>query len=339
MRAPGRRRGRLAVVPAVLALVAFLVAGCAKNAPQDTLSPEGPAARTIDNLIEPVFIVAGVIFVLVEVLVVVFTIRYRQRRNSPDPVQIEGNTRLELFWTVVPALILFFVAIPTLATIFKLAKKPADALAVTVVGHQFWWEYRYDDFGIVTANELHIPAGQPVEISLEGADVIHSFWVPKLAGKTDVVPGRTNHMSIEADKPGTYLGQCVEFCGISHANMRLQAIAHTPSDFNNWVREQQTAATAPPEGSPAADGLSLWNAKGCGGCHTVEGVSKGNVGPNLTHLYSREVFAGSLFALNDENLRKWLANPPKEKPGSLMPDLNLSPEEITSLIAYLKTLQ
>jgi cytochrome c oxidase subunit 2 len=338
MRVHKRRWGPGLVLPAV-ALLALVVAGCAKNAPQDTLDPEGPAARTIDNLIEPVFIVAGVIFVLVEVLVVAFTIRYRQRRDSPDPVQIEGNTRLELFWTVVPALILFCVAIPTLATIFKLAKEPKNALAVTVVGHQFWWEYQYNDFGIVTANELHIPAGQPVEISLKSADVIHSFWVPKLAGKTDVVPGRTNHMSIEADRPGTYLGQCTEFCGLSHANMRNRAIAHTEDDFNAWVNEQRAAPATPPDGSPEAEGATLFNSKGCGGCHTVEGFAQGSAGPNLTHLFSRETFAGSLFALNDENLRKWLANPPKEKPGSQMPDLNLSPEEITSLIAYLKTLQ
>ena len=334
-------RGRVSRwLPAALGLlVLVVVTACAEKAPQDTLEPAGPAARSIDNLIIPVFIVAGVIFVLVEVLVVAFTIRYRQRRGSQDPVQIEGNTRLELFWTLMPALILLVVAIPTLVTIFKLARKPPSALAVTVVGHQWWWEYKYDEFGIVTANELHIPAGQPVELSLEGADVIHSFWVPALAGKTDVVPGRTNQMNIEADRPGTYLGQCTEFCGLSHANMQNRAIAHTKADFDAWVQRQQAAAATPPDGSEAGEGLTLFNQKGCGGCHTVEGLSKGATGPNLTHLYSRESFAGSMFELNDDNLRAWLANPPKEKPGSLMPDLDLSQEEITKLMAYLKTLQ
>ncbi len=242
-------------------------------------------------------------------------------------------------WTLIPALILFAIAIPTIATIFDLSKKPANALHVTVIGHQFWWEYRYDDLGITTANELNIPAGVPVELNLESVDVIHSYWIPPLAGKTDVIPGRVNHMNFEADKPGTYLGQCTEFCGLSHANMRAQAVAHTQSDFDTWVNRQRSAAVMPPEGTPAAEGLALFAAKGCAGCHTVAGVSQGKIGPDLTHLQGRKTFAGSMFALNEENLRTWLEDPPGVKPGSLMPDLGLTEEEITQLIAYLETLQ
>ena len=218
-------------------------------------------------------------------------------------------------WTLIPALILFAIAIPTITTIFDLAKKPANALQVTVIGHQFWWEYRYDDLGITTANELNIAAGQPVELTLESIDVIHSYWIPPLAGKTDVIPGRQNHMSFEADKPGTYLGQCTEFCGLSHANMRATAVAHTQADFDTWVARQKSAAVAPPEGSAAAEGLALFNGKGCAGCHTVEGVSQGKVGPNLTHLQSRATFAGSIFALNEDNLAHLAGRPARGQAG------------------------
>jgi cytochrome c oxidase subunit 2 len=323
-----------------LALLIFFAAGCgSKRTPQNSLSPAGPFSRSIDNLINPVFIVAAVVFVLVEVLAVIFVIRYRQR-PGPEPVQVHGNTRLEVGWTLIPFLILVTIAVPTIVTIFKLADKPAGALNVTVIGHQWWWEYRYDDLGIVTANELHIPVGKPVELKLQSPDVIHSYWVPRLNGKTDVVPGRTNHSKLEADNPGTYLGQCTEFCGLSHANMRNRAIAQTSSDFDAWVRGQQQPAVAPdPANADAAAGMTLFTQKGCTGCHTIQGVSKGLVGPNLTHLQSRSTFAGSMFELNQANLQKWLRNPPGVKPGSKMPNLNLSSDEIQKLIAYLQTLK
>jgi cytochrome c oxidase subunit 2 len=332
----GGRRLRLG---AALSLLAMVAAACASNAPQDTLKPAGPNARTIDHLINPVFLVAAVVFVAVEGMALVFVIRYRHREGAPEPVQVHGNTRLEVGWTLIPALILLTIAVPTIATIFKLARKPANAINVTVTAHQWWWEYNYTDLGVVTANELHMPTNRPLELTLVGADVIHSFWVPKLSGKTDVVPGRQNHMNISGDKVGTYLGQCTEFCGLSHANMRLKAMVQSPQDFQAWVDNQRLAAAAPAPGSPAADGLALFSAKGCSGCHTVEGVSAGKVGPNLTHLSSRTSFAGSMFALNPDNLRLWLRNPPGVKPGSKMPNLNLSGDEITKLIAYLETLK
>jgi cytochrome c oxidase subunit 2 len=319
----------------------LVLSGCAGHAPQDTFEPKGPVSRTILHLSQPVFIIAGVVFVLVQGLVLLAVIKFRERPDDPrpEPEQIHGNTKLEVGWTLIPALILFSIAIPTIKTIFDLSHKPKNALQVTVVGHQFWWEYQYTDLGITTANELSIPAGVPVELTLKSVDVIHSYWIPPLAGKTDVIPGRENHMSFEADKPGTYLGQCTEFCGLSHANMRARAIAYTQSDFDTWVARQKTAAAAVPEGSEAAKGLALFNGKGCAGCHTVEGVSQGKVGPNLTHLQSRSTFAGSIFALNEGNLRTWLKNPPGVKPGSVMPNLGLTSEEITQLIAYLETLQ
>lgn len=333
-----RRKPRLR---ALGALVFVFLAACAKNAPQTSLQPKGDVAHRIANLINPVFVVAALIFVLVEGLVLIAVVKFRARPGSPEPEQIHGNTRLEVGWTLLPAVILLLVAIPTIKTIFDLARKPTNAVNVTITGHQFWWEMHYDDLGIVTANELRMPVGRPVELTLKGVDVIHSFWVPALGGKTDVVPGRVNHMHYEADKPGEYPGQCTEFCGLSHANMRLKAIAMAPADFDAWVASQKAPVATPATGTPAADGLALFGQRGCAGCHTVDGVSTGTVGPNLSHFASRTSFAGSIFENNDENLRKWLADPLGVKPGNDMkiPGAKLNPDEITKLIAYLDSLR
>jgi cytochrome c oxidase subunit 2 len=319
----------------------LVLAACAENAPQDTLEPKGEVARKIDNLIDPVFIVAGVVLLLVLGLVLTAIVKFRARPDSPEPEQIHGNTRLEVGWTLAPALILLAVAVPTIATIFDLAKKPDNAVNVTVIGHQFWWEYRYDDLGVVTANELRMPVGRPVQLTLLSDDVIHSYWIAPLAGKTDVVPGRQNTMSFSADAPGEYLGQCTEFCGDSHANMRAKAIAMLPADFDAWVAGQRAGAVTAAAGTPAEEGALLFAQKGCGGCHTVAGVSEGIIGPNLTHFATRTTFAGSIFDNNDTNLRRWLRDPQGEKPGNKMiiPGAPLTPDEITKLIAYLNTLR
>jgi len=319
----------------------LLLAACAENAPQDTLEPKGPVARQIDNLIDPVFAVAGVVLVLVLGLVLVAIVKFRAKPDSPEPEQIHGNTRLEVGWTLAPALILLAVAVPTIATIFDLAKKPDNAVNITVIGHQFWWEYRYDDLGVVTANELRMPVGRPVQLTLNSDDVIHSFWIAPLAGKQDVVPGRNNTMSFSADAPGEYLGQCTEFCGASHANMRAKAIAMLPADFDAWVAGQRAGAVAAAPGTAGEAGSLLFAQKGCGGCHTVAGVSEGVLGPNLTHFATRTSFAGSIFDNNDANLRRWLRDPQGEKPGNKMiiPGPPLTPDEITELIAYLNTLR
>ena len=333
------RRWRVAATVTPLLL---LLASCAKNAPQDTLKPKGPVARQISHLINPVFIVAAVVFVLVQGLAVYCVIKFKNRdENAPEPVQIHGNTRLEITWTAIPAIILFAIAVPTIITIFDLSHQPKDAIHVTVIGHQFWWEFRYDDFGgFATANELHMPTGKSVDMTLKGdvTDVIHSFWIPPLAGKQDIIPGRTAHMHFQADKPGVYLGQCTEYCGLSHANMRARAVAHTPDEFDVWVKNQQSEARKAAAGTPAAEGEALFTAKGCAGCHTIQGISSGMVGPNLTHLMSRSVFAGAMFDLTQGNLTSWLHDPPGVKPGSKMPNLGLSPDEISKLVAYLQTL-
>jgi len=326
---------------ALSASLFVLLAACAKKAPQSTLEPKGDVARRIANLINPVFVVAAVVFVLVQGLIIFAVIKFRAKPDSPEPAQIHGNTRLEVGWTLLPALILLAVAVPTIKTIFDLAKKPANPVNVTVVARQFWWEFRYTDLGVVTANELRMPAGRPVQLTLNSIDVIHSFWIPPLGGKTDVVPGRSNTMHLTADKPGEYLGQCTEFCGASHANMRAKAIAMPPAEFDAWVAGQKAAAATPAEGTLAAEGLATFQGRGCAGCHTVQGVSNGVIGPNLTHFASRTSFAGSIFDRTDPNLRKWLSDPRGVKPGNAMviPGGPLKPDEITKLIAYLNSLQ
>jgi cytochrome c oxidase subunit II len=363
------RRLRVLRVLGVLAGVGvlLLLAGCAANAPQDVLKPEGAIARKQDNLFKPIFYLAVVpVFVLVQGLIIASVVRHRHRPGRPDPVQVHGNTKLEIGWTAAPALILLFAAVPTINGIFDIAREPkGDVLKVQVYGHLWWWEYIYPkQDGIAqefsTANELHIPTGRPVRLSLESIEpglppqangkpaqgVIHSYWIPKLAGKQDVVPGRVNHLTVEADKPGKYLGQCAEYCNLSHANMRLAAVAQEPDDFAAWAAAQQKPAAKPTSGI-AAEGFKVFSGKGgCLACHTMLGVegAVARVGPNLTHLKARDRFGGYVFDNTPQNLRKWVDNPSAMKPmrpnkGTGMPDQNLSPEELDQVVAYLETLK
>ena len=328
---------------AVLVAALGLFGACGgSDLPQDTFDPEGPVARQLDNLIGPVFLVAGVILVLVLGLVLYASFRFRRRSDDEAPVQVHGNAKLELTWTVIPALILAVVGVFTVGTLIDLDRRPtgADVIPVTVTGHQWWWEFTYPGRDVVTANELHIPAGRKIDLTLESVDVVHSFWPPKLAGKLDVIPNRKNHMVLQADKPGTYFGQCAEFCGLAHGDMRLRVVAHTPAAFERWVASNAAPAVLPgPDQPEAAAGALLFRQKGCASCHSVKGYAAGELGPDLTHLQQRKVFAGAIFDLDERNLRKWIRNPPEEKPGSLMPKLELSEDEITQLIAYLETLK
>lgn len=330
----------------MLPVFALLLASCANQKPQDTLSPDGPIARDQDKLWDLTFLIAVVIFFIVELLLVYALVRFRERPGG-RAAQFHGNTKLEVILTVIPSLILAGIAVPTVQTIFDQAEEPEGALQVKVVGKQFWWEYEYVDAGVITANELHIPTGQPVHLTLDGVatevngerGVIHSFWVPRLAGAQDIIPGRTLSVNIEADEPGEYKGQCKEFCGLSHANMRLLVIAHEPSEFQTWLAEQQEEA-AEPSGSLAQDGQKIFE-ETCIACHSIKGVTEAprNVGPDLTHFASRKTFAGALFDLDEQNLRAWIEDPPAVKPGSLMPDYNLSPEEVDAVVEYLMGLE
>ena len=337
MRTPAGWRKRAFV--ALAGLLVFVGTACASDAPQDYINfQEGPVAREADRLWDVTFAIAVAIFFIVELLLVYTIVRFRARPGV-EAKQFHGNTKVEVVLTVIPALILAGLAVPTVRTIFDLSAEQEGSLQVKVIARQFWWEYEYEESGVVTANEMHIPVDQPVYLTLEGDDVIHSFWVPKLAGKQDVVPGRTNHMIIEASKPGSYRGQCTEYCGLSHANMRLRVIAHEPSDFEQWLSDQQEEAESPTD-SLAAEGEDLFMEGQCINCHAVAGTdAQSRVGPDLTHFASRDTFAGALFDTNEENLRDWLDDPPAVKPGAKMPDYGLSTEEIDALIAYLLSLE
>ena len=334
-----RRRRALWVLVGALALV---LAACAQDAPYDSLDPAGPVAEQQNNLFLVVFWIATGVFVLVEGALLFAIFRYRQRRQDEVPRQVHGNTKLEVFWTIIPALILAGVAIPTVGTIFRLAESPPPGtLEVTVTGHQWWWEVEYADSGVITANELHIPVERPVYITLESEDVLHSFWVPRLAGKQDLVPGRTETLTIEAYAPGVYAGECAEYCGLSHANMRFLVVAQTAEDFDAWVDGQAQPAVGPSEGSDAAEGLEVVRTGGCLACHAIQGVegAEQEIGPNLTHFGSRRVLAGGILENTPENVARWLDRPGDVKIGAKMRDYGLSDEQIDDLVTYLRSLE
>lgn len=323
---------------------ALLLGGCVSaDAPLNFLHPEGPQAAQADRLWDVTFGIAAVVFVLVEGALIFILFKYREGKSNASPKQLHGHTKLELIWTAIPAVILTGIAFMTVPVIFDQSREPENALKVEVIGHQWWWEYRYDN-GVVTANELHIPTDRPVLLDLRSSDVIHSYWIPKLAGKQDAVPGRINHLTLRATEPGEYLGQCAEYCGLSHANMRARVFAQEPADFDQWVSDQLADAAA--DDPSVAEGRDLFmtgtfaGGQQCGSCHTVRGTdAAGVLGPDLTHVASRTRFAGSMFELNEENLRLWLADPPERKPGSLMPDLDLTDDQIDDLVAYLMSLE
>jgi cytochrome c oxidase subunit II len=322
-------RAKRWVGPAVvLGLSSLLLAACsAEDNGQNSLKPEGPQAEKIDRLFIPVFWISVAVGVLVLGAVVVFALRFRYRSGkNENPKQIHGSTPLEIGWTIVPALILAVVAVPTIITIFDLNKEPTgDVLKVTAVGKQWWWEFKYPEQDVVTANELVIPSGRPVRVSLTACDeslpdkcnVIHSFWVPELNGKRDVVPGHNNFTTIEADKPGTYLGQCAEYCGLSHANMRFRVIAKEPGEFDRWIGEQQQGPAVPfqvgtgAQTQPAGPTQELMSTKfQCTNCHSVGDSKVSSYGPNLTHLAGRTTFASGYYELTRDRLVEWVHNAP-----------------------------
>jgi cytochrome c oxidase subunit II len=360
LRRPGRKDlARVALVVGMLLLLAACGRTDIADFPQDALSPDGPVARAQDALWQQVFPIAVAVFVLVQALIIITMVKFRRRPDQTEPPrQYAGNTRLEIAWTLVPALILVWVAVPTVQTIFELAEEaPEDErLDVVVVGKQFWWQFEYPDAGVLTANELVIPTGTPVRVELDGIGryeidgnefreenlVLHSFWVPRLAGKLDYVPNHERFLTIEADEPGTYRGQCAEFCGLSHANMRFYVTALEPAEYEEWLAQQQEDAREPQTAQEQL-GYDLVGAN-CVACHAVRGhENNGNsrVGPDLTHFASREEFAGAIFRTEDtEQLKRWIENSQREKPGSqMLPFPNLTDEELDALAAYLQSLE
>lgn len=304
-----------------------------------TVAGNSDFGRAINEVYELVTWATIAIFLVVVAALLFVIIRYRGRAGAALPRQVRGHSLLEIGWTIAPALVLLLIAIPTIQIIFRTqtAAVTANALEVTVRGHQWWWEFRYPTLEITTANELHLPVGQPVVLQLEGPDVIHSFWVPRLGGKRDVIPGRVNRLTFTPEEPGEYLGQCAEFCGVSHANMRMLVVVHPRDAWSAWVRGQQAAAAV--AAGDVAEGAALYAKSACVGCHTIRGVSAGVIGPDLTHFGSRTMLAAGILRNTPENVAAWIKNPQAIKPAAKMPALGLTDAETRALAAYLVSLR
>ncbi|MCE9607283.1 MAG: cytochrome c oxidase subunit II [Planctomycetia bacterium] len=316
--------------------------------------PVSPHARAIANLSNLVFAVTGLIFIVVCGILLYSLWRFRSRPDDPstEPAQVYGSQPIEVAWTVAPALIVFFLVLITTRTLWDVNADPPlphpndGALFVTVVGRQWWWEYRYETYdgrplGFVTANELHIPASEPgterpVYLKLESADVCHSFWVPRLAGKVDLIPGRTNRLTLVAEEQGTYLGQCAEYCGTQHANMLIRVVAQNPADFDSWLANQSLPAREDPAMS---EGKQAFLAQSCINCHRVRGTpAQGGYAPDLTHLMSRQTLASGQIKNTPEDLNHWVRDPQQIKPGSLMPAFGLPTRDHDLIVRYLNSL-
>ena len=361
---PAIRRHARVWAPAIL-FVVLALAGCARDYPQTTLAPKGDFGRIVDHLFMTTVWWATAVFVLVEGALLYAIVKFRARPGAPEPEQTHGNTTVEIIWTIIPAAILAMIAVPTVKAIFETAKEPgADALQVEVIGHQWWWEFRYPDLNIVTANELHVPVGQTVNLKMTTVDVVHSFWLPTFAGKRDVFPKRFNNIWFKADTTGLFSGQCAEFCGVEHGRMAFRVVSQTPEEFQAWSTRQQmgspligggmvpdstlvTALVAATGDSVAqvdsilARGKAAFMAGGCIGCHAMVGTPMAGqtalIGPNLSHVGSRHTIAAGTLPMSDENLARWLHNPDAVKPGVLMKlPRPLTDDEVTALVAYLR---
>jgi len=343
-----------------------LLLAAADSAVQNTsiFSPASPPAQSVANLSILIFAITGFIFVVVEGVLFYSIFKFRRRKpdrskrngsiGTTEPPQVYGSAPIEIAWTAAPILIVVVIVLVSARTLWEVnidtpQPKPGDqALYVTVVGKQWWWEYTIDQrngqpLGIVTANELHIPVSddgtpRPVFLTLKSADVYHSFWVPRLAGKTALVPGRTNSMWLQTDKPGLYVGQCAEYCGTQHANMLQRVVADSPEEFQRWLDNQQKLAVEDPA---QADGKAMFLSLSCVNCHRIRGTAaQGNYAPDLTHLMSRQTLASGMIPNDREgkHLREWIADPQTIKPGCLMPSFNLSKPQLDLVVAYLRSL-
>ena len=335
----------------------------------DIFKPLGSPAEAEKQVAMLTFAITALIFVVVAGIIVYTIVRFRRKSDDfsqQEPPQVYGSNQIEVAWTVIPILIVF-VLIGVSARVIagvENASPPKNTLHVTIVGHQWWWEIRYPDYGFTTANEIHIPASTHGKLAtylqLESADVIHSFWIPQLSGKTDVIPNRTNYMWIDAKKRGVYFGNCAEYCGTQHANMLLRVIADEPAEFKQWTLDQQkkqpqlattqAVTSALPQIQPVSNVTSTPNlgsanqaafeSLSCVNCHMVQGTaSVGKFGPDLTHLMSRATIGAGVVDNTHDNLRKWVDNPQDIKPGCLMPSLKLTDRELDQVVAYLETLK
>ena len=306
----------------------------------NALDPQSPQARAIYDLGIVSSIVFLLIFVVVAGAIVYAILRFRARAGEADPKQIAGNKKVETAWTIIPFLIVIFLFVITLKAMNRADPPPVPSPDLVVTGHQFWWQADYPASGVTTANEIHIPTGKPLCVRLESKDVLHEFWVPKLTRKMTTVPGQPNHIWLQADEPGTYIGQCSEFCGTQHTWMRIVVVAHEPAQFEEWQQAQLRPAQVPVDDA-GAKGLEIFRTSTCINCHAINGVPGANarVAPDLTHVGSRQQLAAGIVENTPENMRRWVKNPQAIKPGALMPDFYLDDEQINQLADYLSSLR
>ena len=312
--------------------------------PTTIFAPASTPADAIAGLSTLVLGMTGAIFAVVCALLVYTLVRFRRTRDDgSEPPQVYGSNQVELAWTVVPMLIVvvLFLATARVITRVQNAGRPAGALQVVAIGHQFWWEYRYPDLKIVTANELHVPVSDPGDerptfITLLSADTDHSFWIPRLAGKTDLIPNRINSTWIEPTETGLFLGQCAQYCGTQHAKMLLRVYVDSRAAFDQWVAAQNRAAAV---SDAVSEGRRVFEATSCVNCHTIAGTAaNGRFGPDLTHVMLRDTIASGVIPNTPGNLRRWIRNPDDIKPGSRMPAMNLNDHELDAVTAYLTSL-
>ena len=313
--------------------------------PTNIFAPESTPAYELYNLTMFVLSICALIFIIVFGLLLYSAVKFRQRPDDDgrEPPQIYGSNPLELSWTVIPVLIVlvFFLANARVIHSVQDARRPPGAIEVTAVGHQFWWEYRYPQYGVVAANELHVPVSNPPNstptfLTLLSADTDHSFWVPRLNGKTDLIPNKVNHTWIDPQNTGLYLGQCAQYCGTQHGKMLLRVYVESRHQFDQWIQAQSRPAVADPS---VAEGRKVFETTACINCHVVAGtVANGRFGPDLTHLMSRDTLASGAVTNTPENLRLWIQNPDTFKPGCLMPAMTLTDHELDLVTAYLLTL-
>ena len=339
-------------LPILLSLL-FVVACGGYDGPQSTFDTHGPVAKEQADLFYLILWAGMVVLVAVELAIIYIYIKYRRKKNSARvPSQTHGNTKLEIMWTILPAIFLAIVSVPVLSAIWTIGTPPKNPdVVVNVHGHQYWFEFEYQDLDVVTANELHIPVGKKILINLYSNNVLHSFWIPKIAGKTDIIPNQGNYMWIQGDDVGMYYGQCAEFCGESHALMRFRVIVDTDEDFRAWIAHQKSEAFVPNDPlEKSGYDIFMSSKAGCGGCHMINGSkkAKGKIGPNLTHFGSRQHMAAGILENNQVNLRNWIRNPDMIKPGNIMsgqaavymdPNKSLTESEVIALASYLQSLK
>jgi cytochrome c oxidase subunit II len=314
---------------------------------QNIFDPLSKPAELLNDTARLVLLICLVIFVVVGGLLLYSVWRYRRKEGDDDtdePSQVYGSNAIELAWTIPPILIVIVLVLITARTVgeINVTHSSKDTVQLRVIGHRFWWELQYPDYGVTAANEIHVPVSylstpRPIQMTLDSADVVHGFWVPQLNGKLWVVPNHRNMMWIQPSSLGTYLGNCTVYCGEQHANMLIRVIVEPPEDFDKWIAGQK----APPVNDPSVqDGQKEFIENSCGTCHRIAGTpANGVFGPDLTHYMSRQTLGSGVAVNNDENLRSWLRDPQVFKPGCRMPNMKLDDKEVDLVLAYLKTLK